>query len=91
MGADPCCQGLLRHHQTQTRMTSCSSNTPPPVHSKVKSPSMTQQPLLTKAFIDHCAGQQKIEYYYNFDGMTICEIDTYEFKLISSLDTYFHL
>lgn len=52
---------------------------------------MTQQPLLTKAFIDHCAGQQKIEYYYNFDGMTICEIDTYEFKLISSLDTYFHL
>lgn len=55
----PCCQGLLRHHQTQSRTTDCSSNIPPPVQSKVKSPSMTRQPWLTKAVIDHCTGKQR--------------------------------
>ena len=55
----PCCQGLQRHHQTQSRRTDCSSNIPPPVQSKVKSPSMTRQPWLTKAVIDHCKGQKK--------------------------------
>lgn len=52
-----CCQGLLRHHQTRSRMTDCSNNIPPPVQSKVKSPSMTRQPWLIKAVIDYCTGK----------------------------------
>lgn len=54
----PCCRGWPRRRQTRSRTRGCSSSIPPPVQSKAKSPSMTRQPWLVRAVIDHWPGRE---------------------------------
>ena len=84
----PCCRGLQRHHQTQSHTPDCSSNIPPPVQSKVTSPSMTRQPWLTKAVIDHCPGKRSKDIWWI---KTIWHQDVLNWHLVMmmNLDLYF--